>query len=69
MRRQLGRKYNCIGEYEEDQLPAEHVDEAFQLVNDLLSPSVDPDEKSGLEKVKRALEVAKESGVHIEFDH
>lgn len=63
-------KWNVIvGEWEEEQLPAEHVGEALELVNEMLSKSDDPAEISGLEKVKRALEVAVESGYYIEFDN
>ena len=58
-----------VGVWEEEELPAEHVAEALDLVNEMLSKSDNPAEISGLEKVKRALEVAKKSGYYIRFDN
>lgn len=58
-----------VGLWEEEQLPAEHVAEALELANAMIAKSSNPAEISGLEKVKRALEVAVKSGYYIEFDN
>ena len=58
-----------VGLWEEAQLPAEHVAEALELANAMIAKSSNPAEISGLEKVKRALEVAVKSGYYIEFDN
>ena len=55
--------------WEDEQLPAEHVAEALELANAMIAKSSNPAEISGLEKVKRALEVAVKSGYYIEFDN
>ena len=55
--------------WEDEQLPAEHVAEALELTNERIAKSSNPAEISGLEKVKRALEVAVKSGDYIEFDN
>ena len=63
-------KWNVIvGLWEDEQLPAEHVAEALELANAMIAKSSNPAEISGLEKVKRALEVAVKSGYYIEFDN
>ena len=58
-----------VGLWEDEQLPAEHVAEALELANAMIAKSSNPAEISGLEKVKRALEVAVKSGYYIEFDN
>ncbi len=58
-----------IGDCEQDELPAEHVEEALQVVQELISTSDYPGEKTALEKLKSALEVALAAGYYIEFDN
>ena len=66
----INKKWNVIvALWEEEQLPAEHVAEALELANSMIAKSSNPAEISGLEKVKRALEVAVKSGYYIEFDN
>ena len=67
---QLYEKWKVMVDlWEEAQIPAEHVAEALELANARIAKSSNPAEISGLEKVKRALEVAVKSGYYIEFDN